>query len=94
MSELIETLKEAQHEINSLRRSNEILSAKVEVMESFMCVLHTSPAQHRQTLSPDVVFELQKHVAKLEDEAKPKAAVRQPPVDNAHVAPGCEKFDA
>lgn len=86
-TELIQTIKDAQHEINSLRRRNEVLSAKVEVMDSFMCVLHTRPAEHHQTLGIDVVFQLEKHVADLEGKL-------QPPVDNAHVAPGCEKFSA
>jgi hypothetical protein len=90
MSELIQTLKDAQHEINGLRRRNELLSAKVEVMDSFMCVLHTRPAEHNQAMGGiDVVFQMEKHIAKLEDAAKPQAA---PPVDNAFVAPGCERF--
>ncbi len=72
--DLIETLKEAEHEINSLRRRNEILAAKVEVMDSFMCVLHTRPAEHNQTMGIDVVFQIAKHRAKLEDDAKPKAS--------------------
>jgi len=74
MSELIETLKEAQREIQQLRRRNEILSAKVEVMDSFMCVLHTAPAQQSQAFSPDVVFAMEKHIAKLEDAQKPTSA--------------------
>lgn len=74
MSELIETLKEAQREITQLRRKNEILSAKVEVMDSFMCVLHTAPAQHTQGFAPDVVFAMEKHIAKLEDAQKPTSA--------------------
>lgn len=74
MNELIETLREAQHEIQQLRRRNEILAAKVEVMDSFMQVLHTAPAQHSQTFAPDIVFGIEKHIARLEDEAKPKAS--------------------
>ena len=72
--ELIETLKEAQREITQLRRRNEILSAKVEVMDSFMCVLHTKPAEHLQGMSPDVVFQMEKHISKLEDANKPTAS--------------------
>lgn len=73
MNELIQTLREAQHEINSLRRRNEILAAKVEVMDSFMCVLHTSPAVHTQCASPDVVYRMEKHITELEDANKPQA---------------------
>ena len=92
MTELIETLRTAQHEIQSLRRQNEILAAKVEVMDGFMQVLRTTPAQRPQSFAPDIVFGLEQHVARLEDERTPKAAPRQPPVDNAHVADDCEKF--
>ncbi|MGA2786971.1 MAG: hypothetical protein ABSF60_05540 [Verrucomicrobiota bacterium] len=74
MNELIQTLKDAQAEIRDLRRRNEILAAKVEVMDSFMCVLHTSPAVRTQGAGIDVVYEMQKHIAKLEDDQKPKAA--------------------
>ena len=72
MNELIATLREAQHEIQALRRRNEILAAKVEVMDSFMQVLHTAPAQHSQTFAPDIVFGIEKHIAKLEDAEKPQ----------------------
>jgi len=72
--ELIATLREAQHEIQSLRRRNEILAAKVEVMDSFVQVMHTRPAEH----APDIVFEIEKHIekhiAKLEDAKKPQTA--------------------
>ena len=73
MNELIQTLKDAQDEIRELRRRNEILSAKVEVMDSIMCVLHTKPAERLQGAGIDVVYEMQKHISKLEDDQKPKA---------------------
>jgi len=74
MNELIQTLKDAQDEIRQLRHRNEILAAKVEVMDNFMCVLHTEPASRPQGAGIDVVYEMQKHIAKLEDDQKPKAA--------------------
>lgn len=56
---LINLMAEAQNEINQLRRRNEILSAKVEVMDAFMCVLHTSPAQRGvMGQSVDVAWQL------------------------------------
>ena len=71
--EITELLKDAQAEIIRLRRRNEILEAKVEVMDSFMCVLHTSPAQHNQTASVDVAWQLGQAAERLERD-KPKVA--------------------
>jgi len=73
MNELIETLKEAQNEIRALRHQNEVLAAKVEVMDNFMCVLHTAPAVKTQGVGIDVTYELQKHIYKLEQAEIPKA---------------------
>lgn len=60
-----ELLNDARHEIISLRRRNEILSAKVEVFDSLMCLLHTSPAQHSQAMSPDVAWQIEKGLEEL-----------------------------
>lgn len=72
--ELIQTLKEAEHEINALRRRNELLSAKVEVFDCMMQVLHTSLAMHSQPMSPDVVYALAKQRDRLEQAQKPQPA--------------------
>ena len=68
MNPTIEILTEARHEILSLRRRNEILSAKVEVFDSLMCLLHTSPAQHLQGACVDVAWQLEKEEQRLRDE--------------------------
>ena len=36
----------------------EILAAKVEVMDNFMFVLHTAPAERNQAVSVDVAWQL------------------------------------
>jgi len=72
--ELIQTLKEAEHEINSLRRRNEVLAAKVEVFDCMMQMLHTSPATRTQGMSPDVVYALAKQRDRLEQAQKPQPA--------------------
>ena len=64
--ELTQLLKDAQQEIQQLRRRNEILGAKVEVMDSFMCVLHTKPAEHLQVMSVDIARQLGQKVAEIE----------------------------
>lgn len=66
MDPLKELLTSAVHEIQGLRRRNEILNAKVEVMELFACVLHTTPAQHSQSMSPDVAWALQKKIDEID----------------------------
>jgi len=67
MNPTIQILNEAKHEITSLRRQNEILRAKVEVMDLFACVLHTQPAQHVQGMCVDIAWQLEKEAARLEE---------------------------
>lgn len=61
-------LIEAKSEIERLRRRNEILSAKVEVMDLFACVLHTAPATYNPPQCVDIAWSLQKGVEQLERE--------------------------
>lgn len=68
MTQLQELLMNAKHEIEMLRRRNEILDAKVSVMELFACVLHTKPAMRSETASVDVAWQLQKKLDELEKE--------------------------
>ena len=60
-----ELLANARQEILTLRRENEILRAKVEVMDLFACVLHTTPASRNQGAAPDVAWALQKKIDEL-----------------------------
>ena len=60
------TLASAKHEIIALRRQNEILRAKVEVMDLFAVVLHTKPAYPDQCASVDVVWEIEQEIAAIE----------------------------
>lgn len=61
-------METAVHEIRSLRRQNEILSAKVEVFDSIMQVLHTSPATRSQGMSPDIAWQMEKHLLAQREE--------------------------
>ena len=69
MTELEELLTNAMHEIRDLRRRNEVLGAKVEMIDLFACVLHTQAAANPQGYSPDVAFALQKKIVELQQEA-------------------------
>ena len=65
MTELAQLLNDARHEIISLRRDNEILHAKIDVMELFACVLHTKPASRQAGAAIDVAWLLQKKLDEL-----------------------------
>jgi hypothetical protein len=59
-----DTLLRAKEEIISLRRKNEILAAKVEMIDLFNCVLHTVPAPRNYGAGIDVVPELEQLISK------------------------------
>lgn len=56
-------LQRAAVEISQLRRTNEILQAKVSTFESVMLVFRTEPNSQSQGMSPDVVWEINKHLS-------------------------------
>jgi hypothetical protein len=67
-----ELLRAASHEIQSLRRRNELLEAQMGVVEIFRTAL-LGPATQRG-MAPDVVWALEKEIKKL-DEAAPPSSV-------------------
>jgi len=56
--DIINLLEKARQEILSLRRTNELLAAKVEMIDLFACVLHTQPATHSVSATEDVARQL------------------------------------
>lgn len=61
-------LNRARLEVIELRRRVEILQAKVEVMDLFACVLHTTPAARNDgAMAPDVAWLLQKEIDRLNE---------------------------
>ncbi len=68
MSDNQNTVETAIKEIRRLRRENELLSAKVEVMDLFACVLHTKPASNTQGYGEDVAWHLQKMLDEMKVE--------------------------
>lgn len=74
MKESERAMRAALEEIRSLRRRNEILEAKVEVMNLFAVTLHSSPAYPSQGMGEDAAWLLQKEIDRLEEEkaAEPK----------------------
>lgn len=70
MTELEELLRNAAHEIRDLRRRNEVLSAKVEMIDLFACVLHTQAALRPQGMSPDIAWALEKKAIEIAEAVK------------------------
>ena len=60
-----ELLIEAREEIHGLRRTNEILRAKVEMIDLFTCVLHTKPVVPVESMAEDVTWKLQREIDNL-----------------------------
>ena len=60
-----ELLQSALNEIKSLRKSNQLMAARLDMFDAVMSALHGQPAQQRDGLmSPDIVYEIEKHLAK------------------------------
>lgn len=63
MKEEQNLLQRAASEIRSLRRSNELMSAKLEMFDNVMSALHGQPATNRSgAMAPDVVWEIEKYL--------------------------------
>lgn len=75
-----ELLMKAQEEILSLRRENEILRAKVEVINLFETTLHTSPARRDVGAGEDVAWLLRRELEILNSDANPRATEKNPAI--------------
>lgn len=73
-------LADAQREILELRRKNELLQAKISVMDLFACVLHTTPAAPSQAMTVDVAWQLQRMIDELSEGKTP--ITTPPPVQD------------
>ena len=74
MTELENLLLQAQAEIRSLRRANEVLGAKVETMDKMHAMLMAKPQLLVQGMSEDIAWSIQEMLDKLKQEADAKAA--------------------
>ena len=63
MTEAERAMRMAADEIRSLRRRNEVLSAKVEMIDLFALVFTTRPAYPSQGMGEDAVWLLEKAIA-------------------------------
>lgn len=62
------TMQLAAEEIRQLRRDNEILGAKVEVMELFGLVFRTQPNYGGRVMSEDVVWKIERTLEAFEND--------------------------
>lgn len=60
-------LRQAREEILRLRRTNDILSAKVEVIELFSLVFQTQPAYPSTGMSIDVAWLIQRRLEAIKN---------------------------
>lgn len=60
-----ELLQRALSEIKGLRKSNELMNARLDMFDDIMSALHGHPA-HKQTgaMHPDIAYEIEKYLAK------------------------------
>jgi hypothetical protein len=70
------TLINARQEIIQLRRANEILQAQMAVVDVFAAALGLEKGQ--MGMSPDVAWELQREIERLESEEKEKESKKKP----------------
>lgn len=73
MNEIAQLMTNAAHEIRDLRRRNEVLAAKVEMIDLFAPVFRTRPDFPSVGMSLDVVWELDKKAAELHEASAPQA---------------------
>lgn len=57
---------QAIHEIQQLRRSNEILGAKVDVMELFGLVFRTAPKYGNNCVTEDIAWAMQRRIDEID----------------------------
>ncbi len=59
MEREIDLLKAAATEIRILRNENKLLSARLDMFDKMMLLLHTAPEYTRQGISLDLIYEIE-----------------------------------
>ena len=77
-----ELLQLASSEIKSLRRQNEIMSARLDMFDNMMCILYATPGREngKGMMHPDVVFEIEKVLS--EDKDKEDNKIKEKAITN------------
>ncbi len=69
MNESLSLLQQANNEIKSLRRQNELMSARLNMFDSIQLLLRTSLNYPNQGMSEDLCWKIDQHI---NDETIPK----------------------
>jgi hypothetical protein len=84
MTDIIETLECGAEEIRALRRRNEILQAKVDMIDLFAAVLFAKPPEQTVGYGEDVAWRMSKladHLRSERPRAPPAKSPTPPPED-------------
>jgi hypothetical protein len=65
-----ELLKSVLLEIETLRKQNQIMRARLDMFDDMMRLLHTTPAHKSEGMSPDIAYEVKKRLAELDVEKR------------------------
>lgn len=72
---VIEAMQHAIHELRDLRRSNDIMYARLNMFDNIMSLFHTTPDRKSESMSPDVVWKLEQLIEKerkYAEQSKPR----------------------
>lgn len=69
-SAIIKLMGDAAQEIERLRRHNEVLAAKVEMIDLFTCVLHSQPATRSLSQGVDIAWKLRQAIDAFSTETR------------------------
>lgn len=60
-------LREANFEIKQLRKENDIMRARLDMFDSVMMLLHSTPAHKSVGMAEDVTWKIEKFLAENEN---------------------------
>lgn len=67
-SQEINTLTEAALEIKNLRKSNELMAARLDVFDSMVSIFKATPSSNGYGMAPDVLFDIDRMIEKKKSE--------------------------
>lgn len=60
-------LSEVSFEIKRLRKDNDIMRARLEMFDDMMLLFKTRPSDTGVSMSPDILYQIDKHIASKKD---------------------------
>ena len=92
-TELEHMIRHAVNDIRNLKHENEVLRAKVEMIDLFAEVFRTEPRNRSCIMAPDVVWELERHLKSAEElrEQDPRSDACEEVWDSPAPPPGVSR---